>query len=136
MDFRGQKRRDDTHSSTTDPDAKLYRKGDGQPAQLCYLGHVLMENRNGLCVKTSVTPADGYGERTAALSMIDELSKDRRITLAGDTGYDTKDFIESLRQRSVTPHVAQNTTNRRSAIDRRMTRHEGYRVSQRIRKTG
>lgn len=134
VDFRGQKRRNDTHASKTDPDARLYRKGNGQPSQLCYLGHVLMENRNGLCVRTSVTPADGYGERSAALGMVDALGSARRITLAGDKGYDTRDFIESLRDRNVTPHVAQNTTNRRSAIDRRTTRHKGYAVSQRIRK--
>lgn len=134
VDFRGQKRRNDTHASTTDPDAKLYRKGDGQPSQLCYLGHVLMENRNGLCVKTSVTPADGYGERSAALDMVDALGSGKRITMGGDKGYDTRDFIERLRERNVTPHVAQNTTNRRSAIDRRTTRHAGYAVSQRIRK--
>lgn len=134
VDFRGQKRRNDTHASKTDPDAKLYRKGNGQPSQLCYLGHVLMENRNGLCVRTSVTPADGYGERSAALDMVDALGSGKRITLAGDKGYDTRDFIESLRDRNVTPHVAQHTTRRRSAIDRRTTRHEGYAVSQRIRK--
>ena len=134
VDFRGQKRRNDTHASKTDPDAKLYRKGDGQPSQLCYLGHVLMENRNGLCVKARVTTADGYAERSAALDMVDELGSDKRITLAGDKGYDTKEFVERLRERNVTPHVAQNTTNRRSAIDRRTTRHVGYAVSQRIRK--
>jgi len=133
VDFRGQKRCNDTHASKTDPDAKLYRKGNGQPSQLCYLGHVLMENRNGLCVRTSVTPADGYGERSA-LDMVDALGSGKRITLAGDKGYDTRDFIESLRDRNVTPHVAQHTKRRRSAIDRRTTRHEGYAVSQRIRK--
>lgn len=134
VDFRGQKRRNDTHGSKTDPDAKLYRKGNGQPAQLCYLGNVLMENRNGLCVGTSVTQADGHGERSAALEMIDALAGDRRITLAGDKGYDTRDFIENLRLRNVTPHVAQHTKRRKSAIDRRTTRHDGYTVSQRIRK--
>jgi IS5 family transposase len=134
VDFRGQKRRNDTHASKTDPDAKLYRKGNGQPSQLCYLGHVLMENRNGLCVRASVTQADGYGERSAALDMVDALGSAKRITLAGDKGYDTRDFIERLRDRNVTPHVAQHTTRRRSAIDRRTTRHEGYAVSQRIRK--
>ncbi len=134
VDFKGEKRRNDTHASTTDPDAKLYRKGNGQPSQLSYLGHVLMENRSGLCVGTKVTPADGRGERSAALGMVEDLGARHRITLAGDKGYDTKDFVEDLRRRGVTPHVAQNTNRRRSAVDRRTTRHEGYGISQRIRK--
>lgn len=134
VDYRGEQRRNDTHASTTDPDAKLYRKGNGQPAQLCYQGHVLMENRNGLCVGTVVSEANGDAERTAALELIDGIPGSHRITLAGDKGYDTQDFVACLRARNVTPHVSQNTSGRRSAIDGRTTRHSGYAVSQVIRK--
>jgi transposase len=134
VDFRGEKRSNQTHQSTTDPDARLYRKGDGQPAKLAYLGHVLMENRHGLVVASTVTPADGYGERDAALTMLDGQSPGR-ITLGGDKAYDVVGFVSELRHLQVTPHVAQNVTERRtSAIDRRTTRHPGYDVSQRKRK--
>ena len=129
VDFRGASRKNDTHQSTTDPDARLYKKGVGRPAQLAYLGHVLMENRSGLIVDTRVTPADGYGERDAAWRMVEALPG-RRVTLGGDKGYDYPAFVAELRHMAVTPHVAQNTANRRSAIDRRTTRHPGYAVSQ------
>jgi transposase len=133
VNFRGERRKNDTHQSTTDPDARMYKKGTGRPAQLAYLAHVLMENRFGLVVDTRVTPADGYGERDAALMMAADLPGGR-VTLAGDKGYDYPEFVSELRRMDVTPHVAQNTTNRRSAIDVRTTRHPGYHLSQRKRK--
>jgi len=133
VNFRGERRKNDTHASTTDPDARLYRKGDGQPARLVYMGHVLMENRSGLVVDTEVTPADGYGERHAALTMVEAVPGDR-VTLGGDKAYDDAWFVDELRHMRVTPHVAQNTKNRRSAIDARTTRHPGYAISQRKRK--
>jgi transposase len=133
VDFRGESRTNDTHQSTTDPEARLYKKGVGRPAQLAYLGHVLMEHRSGLLVDTCVTPADGYGERQAALQMLAAVPGGR-ITVAGDKGYDVADFVTALRQMTVTPHVAQHVNRRRSAIDQRTTRHPGYAVSQRIRK--
>jgi transposase len=132
VNFRGERRKNDTHQSTTDPDARLYKKGVGRPAQLAYVGHVLMENRSGLVVNTRVTAADGYGERDAALMMI--AGRPGRVTLGGDKGYDYPEFVADLRQIAVTPHGAQNTTNRRSAIDARTTRHLGYAISQRRRK--
>ena len=131
--FHGEKRSNQTHASTTDPDARLYRKGPGKPAQLAYLGHVLMENRHALVVDARVTLATGTAEREAALDMLDARPGRRRLTLGGDKGYDAAEFIADLRARNVTPHVAQNTS-RRSAIDGRTTRHVGYAVSQRIRK--
>jgi transposase len=133
VDFRGEQRTNATHQSTTDPDARLYKKGVGRPAQLAYGGHLLMENRSGLIVAARVTPADGYGERDAALLMA-EAVPGGRITLGMDKGYDYPEFVAALRQMGVTPHVAQNQTHRRSAIDRRTTRHPGYTVSQRKRK--
>jgi transposase len=133
VNFRGERRKNDTHQSTTDPDARLYKKGVGRPAQLAYLGHVLMENRSGLVVDTRVTPADGYGERDAALMMVADVPGGR-VTLGGDKGYDYPHFVADLRCMHVTPHVAQNVTNRRSAIDARTTRHGGYAISQRRRK--
>jgi transposase len=134
VDFRGQRRTNATHQSTTDPDARLYRKSDGRPAQLAYGGHVLMENRSGLIVDARVTPADGYGERDAALLMIQQ-QPGGRITLGADKGYDYPGFVTELRHMDVTPHVAQHITARRgSAIDARTTRHTGYEVSQRKRK--
>jgi transposase len=133
VNFRGERRKNDTHASTTDPDARLYRKGDGQPARLVYMGHVLMENRSGLVVDTEVTPADGYGERHAALTMVEAVPGDR-VTLGGDKAYDDAGFVAELRYMRVTPHLAQNTKNRRSAIDARTTRHPGYGISQRKRK--
>jgi len=133
VNFRGEQRNNETHQSTTDPDARLYKKGVGRPAQLAYLGNVLMENRSGLVVDTRVTLADGYGEREAALEMVADAPTGR-ITLGGDKGYDYPDFVAALRAMAVTPHVAQNTTHRRSAIDDRTTRHPGYAISQRTRK--
>ena len=134
-DFHGEKRSNETHCSTTDPDARLYKKGPGKEAKLCFIGHGLMENRAGLLVDACLTRADGHAERVAALHMI-EPHADRPcpITLGGDKGFDSTDFVNELRSMNVTPHVAQNTTNRRSAIDGRTTRHSGYAVSQRIRK--
>lgn len=134
-DFRGKKRSNDTHESTTDPDARLYRKGPGMEARLCFIGHGLMENRSGLIVDTRLTRISGHAERLAALDMIAPLAeRSRAITLGGDRGYDAADFVEELRALNVRPHVAQNTSRRRSAIDGRTTRHPGYAMSQRIRK--
>jgi transposase len=133
--FHGEKRSNETHSSTTDPDARLYRKGPGKEAKLCFIGHGLMENRSGLLVDACLTEADGHAERVAALHMIEpRADRPRPITLGGDKHFDTADFVNELRSMKVTPHVAQNTSNRRSAIDGRTTRHAGYAVSQRIRK--
>jgi len=135
VDFKGEKRSNETHASTTDPEAKLYRKGPGMEAKLAFLGHALMENRSGLIVDACLTPADGHSERIAALAMI-ELRADGPIgvTLGADKGYDASDFVNELRTMNVRPHVAQNANGRRSAIDRRTTRHPGYAKSQRIRK--
>jgi transposase len=133
--FHNEKRSNETHASTTDPDAKLYRKGSSQAAKLCYMGHALMENRHGLVVGATLTPATGTAEREAALDMITRRSPgSRRLTLGADKAYDTKSFVADLRDFNVAPHVAQNTTNRASAIDCRTTRHPGYAVSQTIRK--
>jgi transposase len=134
VDFRGERRTNATHASTTDPEARLYKKAEGQEAKLCFLGHVLMENRNGLVVQATVTPATGTAERDAALALVEAQAPHRRITLGGDRNYDTAAFVEALRERHVTPHVAQHTTRRRSAIDGRTTRHAGYAVSQQKRK--
>jgi transposase len=134
VNFHGQRRTNATHQSTTDPDARLYKKAQGREARLGYLGHVLLEHRSGLIVQTMVTPADGYGERDAGLVMAERVPGGRRITLAADKAYDTRDFVAGLRAMRVTPHVAQQTKRRRSAIDGRTTRHPGYAVSQRKRK--
>lgn len=139
-DFRGEKRSNDTHVSTTDPDARLYRKGNGQESRLCYMGHAVMENRNGLAVGGEVTHATGTAEREAALRWINQRCRTRRITLGGDKAYDVFDFIEGLKVRNVTPHIAVNGNirwngvPRKTAIDRRTTRHRGYGISQCIRK--
>lgn len=135
VDFKGRKRSNATHASTTDPDALLYRKGPGMEARLCFIGHGLMENRSGLIVDTRLTKVSGHAERLAALEMIEAHGeRARAITLGADRGYDTKDFVMELRELNVRPHVAQNTSGRRSAIDGRTTRHAGYPTSQRIRK--
>jgi transposase len=134
VNFHGQRRTNATHQSTTDPDARLYKKARGREARLGYLGHVLMEHRSGLIVKATVTPADGYGERDAALVMIEGVPGRQRITVAADKGYDTRDFVANLRAMDATPHVAQHTGGRRSAIDARTTRHAGYAISQQKRK--
>ncbi len=134
-DFHGQKRSNDTHASTTDPQARLYKKGKGKEAKLCFLGHGLMENRNGLLVDACLTLAGGHGERVAALHMMEpRADRPRAVTLGADKAYDTQDFVNELRAMKITPHVAQNMSGRKSAIDRRTTRHAGYAVSQRIRK--
>ena len=134
VDFRGERRTNATHASTTDSEARLYKKASGQEAKLCFLGHVLMENRHGLVVNAMVTPATGTAERDAAVALVDARPSTRRITLAGDKNYDTAAFVNALRVRQVTPHVAQHTTGRRSAIDGRTTCHPGYAVSQQKRK--
>ena len=134
-DFKGEKRSNETHRSTTDPDAMLYRKGPGMEAKLCFIGHGLMENRSGLIVDARLTGVSGHAERLAALDMIQHRAdRPRAITLGADKGYDAADFVEELRTMNVRPHVAQNTSGRRSAIDRRTTRHWGYDASQCIRK--
>jgi len=133
VDFHGQKRSNQTHASVTDPEARLYRKGPGKEARLCFMGHALMENRNGLVVDACLTEADGHAEREAALALIEpRADRPGRITLGADKGYDVEDFVNELRSMNVTPHVAAKVTG--SAIDGRTTRHEGYAVSQRIRK--
>jgi transposase len=134
-DFRGQKRSNQTHRSTTDPDARLYRKGPGMEAKLCYIGHGLMENRSGLIVDARLTRVSGHAERLAALDMVQHVAdRPSAVTLGADKSYDAADFVEELRALNVRPHVAQNTSRRRSAIDRRTTRHPAYAMSQRIRK--
>lgn len=130
VDFRGAPRSNATHESTTDPEARLFKKAKGQEAKLAYLGHVLMENRHGLVVDTRVTQATGRAERDAA----EEMLHGRQGTVGGDKAYDTHDFVQAARAAGVTPHVAQNQTNRRSAIDGRTTRHPGYAISQTKRK--
>jgi len=134
VNFHGEKRSNQTHSSTSDPDAMLYRKGSGMEAKLCFIGHALMENRHGLFVDTRLTRVSGHAERLAALDMIEpRADRPKPITLGGDKGFDAADFVMELREINVTPHIAQNTSCR-SAIDGRTTRHPGYAVSQRIRK--
>jgi transposase len=136
VNFRGEARKNDTHQSTTDPDARLYKKSSGSEAKLAYLGHLLMENRHGLIVDALVTAATGTAERDAALTMLGELPDGRRVTVGGDKNYDTRDFVHTSRAMGVTPYVAQypETDRRGSAIDGRTTRHAGYDVSQRKRK--
>jgi transposase len=137
-DFRGEKRSNETHASTTDPDARLYKKAPGQPSRLCFVGTALMENRNGLAVDGRLTRASGVSECLSGVDLADEHIPPGG-TLAGDKGFDTSDFVAELRERRITPHVAQNQydtgmARRRSNIDGRTTRHPGYAVSQRIRK--
>lgn len=139
-DFHKEKRSNETHASSTDPDARLYRKADGRESRLCFMGHVLMENRNGLAVDAALTHATGKAEREAALIMLDRRKARRRITLAADKAYDVTGFIGDLRTRKVTPHIAVNGAlsktgkARKTAMDRRTLRHAGYAISQRIRK--
>jgi transposase len=138
--FRKEKRSNETHASTTDPDARLYRKADGRGSGLCFMGHVLMENRNGLVVDATLTCATGTAEREAALVMLDRRERSGRITLGADKAFDVTDFVEDLRERKVTPHVAINGriskhgVIRKTAVDRRTTRHAGYGISQILRK--
>jgi transposase len=136
VNFRGEKRSNATHASTTDPESRLARKGKGKEAHLSFAAHALMENRHGLLVDFVVTTATGTAERDAAPRMLDQ-ARERGFhprTVGADKSYDTADFVRDLRARKVTPHVAQNTTNRASAIDGRTTSHPGYALSQRIRK--
>jgi transposase len=135
VNFHGEKRSNLTHSSTTDPESRLARK-KGKESKLSYSAHALMENRNGLLVDFRIEPADGFAERRAAVEMLaDHASKERRVTVGGDKGYDTKGFVQECRAINVTPHIAQTSdVRRRSAIDARTTRHAGYLVSQRKRK--
>jgi transposase len=134
VNFHCEKRSNDTHCSTTDPDAMLARKSRGTGAVLAYRGHLLTENRNGLVVSTLTTRAYGCAERDAALLMAEALPGTHRITLGADKGYDARDFVDELRHMEITPHIAQNGTNRRSAVDERTTRHGGYQLSQKARK--
>jgi transposase len=135
VNFHGQQRRNDTHQSTTDPEARLYKKAVGREAKLGYLAHLLTENRHGFIVDTAVTDAMGTAERDAALMMLGELPlTTRRVTVGGDKNFDMPAWVAAVRQMGITPHVAQHTTNRRSAIDGRTTRHPGYALSQRCRK--
>jgi transposase len=134
VNFHGEPRTNATHVSTTDPDAKLARKGAGKEAKLSYSGHVLMENRNGLVVDATVRLATGTAERDAAFDMAAQIPDDRRVTVGGDKNYDTAELVEQWRGLNVTPHVAQNNKRRRSAIDQRTTRHPGYQISQQKRK--
>lgn len=135
VNFRGEKRSNRTHASNTDPDARLPRKGAGKEAKLCYSGNVLMENRHGLVVDTELLQANGTVERDAALLMAERLVGMNRVTVAGDKGYDTGEFVAEMRRMNVTPHVAQNTARTGGrAIDSRTTRQAGYRLSQQRRK--
>lgn len=135
VNWHGEKRTNETHVSPTDPESKLFRKGQNQGAKLYYMGHVLMDHREGLAVDVEVTEANGYAEREAALAMLDRHPSQEQRTVAADKGYDTADFIAECRKRRVTPHVAMNVSEQRgSAIDARTTRHPGYLASQRLRK--
>lgn len=131
VDFHGEKRMNETHQSTTDPVARLAKKGHGQEARLCFTGHVLMENRHGLVVDVSLSQATGTAERDAALDMLEQVPGSHRITVGADKGYDTAEFVTSCRMMNVTPHVARRHSSR---VDGRTTRHAGYQVSQQIRK--
>jgi transposase len=136
VDFKGQRRINETHRSRTDPEARLARKGDGESARLAYAGHALMDNRHGLVVDTTLTQASGTAEWVAALAMLEAAPGDGRKTVGGDRAYDNRGFVAGCRERKITPHVAQwpATKHRTSAIDQRTTRHAGYRVSVRERK--
>jgi transposase len=136
VNFHGEKRSNDTHASTTDPEARLYRKGSGKEAKLSYMGHVLMDNRYGLATTALVTTASGTAEREAGVSMLNMTEEDthHHRTVGGDKNYDTASFVKDLREIRVTPHVAQNLSGRHSAIDHRTTRHPGYEISQQRRK--
>src|SRR4051812_42415008 len=135
VDFRGEKRSNDSHESTTDPDARLARKGSGKEAKLSYCGNLLIENGNGLIAQTELLPANGTAEREAALLMLEQIPAKQRLTVGADKGYDTREFVAECRRMNVTPHVAQNTyRSGGSAINGRTTRHAGYALSQRKRK--
>lgn len=132
VDFKGQKRKNDTHRSITDPDARLFRKSNSEGAQLCYMGNIVTENRNGLVVDVEVTLAEGMGERTAGKKMAANLPGGvRRVTMGADKGYDHEDFVRELRRLNVTPHIAQNESGyHTSYVDGRTVRHQGYKASQ------
>lgn len=134
VDFRGETRTNETHASTTDPEARLMRKGNGREARLCYTGVVLMDNREGLAADGRLELATGTAEREGADGMVEAASGGRRITVGGDKGFDTRRFVGRMRELGATPHVARNTSGRRSAIDGRTTRHAGYAASQKVRK--
>ncbi len=134
VDFHGERRLNQTHASTTDPEARLFRKGKGKEAKLCFMGHVLMENRHGLIITPRLTAATGTAERDAAERMVGDCPGRHRITVGGDKAYDTREFVQSLLVLNAVPHVAQNCKGRNSAIDGRTTRHPGYAISQRLRK--
>ncbi len=134
VNFHGQRRSNTTHHSTTDPEARLHRKGNGREAKLYYMGHVLMENRHGLVVRAQATAATGTAERDTAEELLEQVAGQRHVTVGADKGFDTPEFVQALRDLDVTPHIAQNTSKRRSAVDLRTTRHPGYEISQRIRK--
>jgi transposase len=131
VDFHGEHRSNETHQSTTDPEAKLAKKGPGKEARLCFTGHVLMENKNGLVVDVAVTQSTGIAERETALDMLEKIPGAHRITVAADKGYDSREFVAGCREMIVTPHVA---ARQQTVLDRRTTRHVGYQVSQRVRK--
>jgi len=133
-DFRGEKRRNETHASTTDPDARLFRKGSSQESKLSYMGHVVIENRNALVVGCQATHATGRAERESALQLLASVPRHAEGSVGADRAYDTRDFVLRLREQGLRPHIAQNTARRRSAIDARTTRFEGYRMSQKARK--
>jgi transposase len=135
VNFRGERRKNDTHESTTDPDARMYTKGSHQGAKLSYLGHIVIENRNGLVMGAEVTFADGnHREREAAARLLADTPRKIRATVGADKAFDTQGFVAAMREQGVTPHVAQNTSGRRSAVDGRTTRHGGYGASQILRK--
>ena len=134
MNFRGEKRSNQTHESGSDPDALLARKGAGKEAKLSYSGNLLVENRNGLIVSSLVWEATGTAERDAAMAMLQQVPGTARVTVGGDKGFDTADFVRECRNMCITPHVAQNLARRGSAIDGRTTQHAGYRISQKKRK--
>jgi IS5 family transposase len=134
VNWHKQQRKNDTHQSLTDPFARLFKKTRGAEAKLAYMGHVLTENRNGLVVDVRITQATGTAERDAAAEMVSGKPESKRVTLGADRAYDTAGFVQRLREMKVTPHVAQNDSHRRSAVDERTTRHEGYAISQRKRK--
>jgi IS5 family transposase len=133
VDFTGQKRSNETHAPTTDPDARLYRKSKGTESKLCFAGHLLMDNRHGLAVDARLTPATGMAERDAAVVMAGNLPGERRITLGADKGYDVREFVEMLRDMTITPHIAAKKATS-TTIDGRTTRHPGYALSQKMRK--
>jgi len=134
-DFRGEQRTNDTHASTTDPEAKLYKKSPGTPSKLSYLGHAVSENRHGLIIGARVTEANGTAERSAAVEMLAEVSVPRRCTVGADKAYDVREFVKDVRALNVTPHIAQNCERRGgSSLDQRTTRHAGYALSLRARK--